>query len=122
MCEESTIKETAREFGLDWKAVKELEKEYLREKLKKAGDINPEIIGIDEIAIRKGHRYRIIVSDLLNKRVIWFNGPDRSEESMNLFYNSLSDKKKNIKLVLMDMWKAFYTIQQKKCQAGRYFI
>ncbi|GJQ47902.1 MAG: hypothetical protein HKUEN01_02880 [Candidatus Kuenenia stuttgartiensis] len=78
------------------------------EKLRRAGNPGPKVIGIDEISIRKGHRYRIIVSDLERKRVIWFGGKDRSEESMNLFYDELGvHKTRKIRLAVMDMWKAF---------------
>ena len=34
----------------------------------------PKVIGIDEISIRKGHTYRIVVSDLVRRRPIWFGG------------------------------------------------
>ena len=44
------------------------------------------MIGIDEISIRKGHTYRIVVSDLMRGRPIWFGGEDRSEASMDEFY------------------------------------
>jgi hypothetical protein len=47
--------------------------------LERAGMPSPQVIGIDEIAIRKGHTYRIVVSDLLRGRPIWFGGMDRSE-------------------------------------------
>jgi transposase len=88
-CESATIKDIANELHLDWKTVKELEKQYMREKLRRAGKPNPKIIGIDEIAIRKGHICRIIVSDLEKELPIWFGGIDRSEESMNLFYDEI---------------------------------
>lgn len=107
-CQESTIKTVAAELNLDWKTVKALEKEYLMEKLARAGEPAPHIIGIDEIAIRKGHVYRIVVSDLETKRPIWFGGSDRSEVSMNLFYEWLNSFRcKEIRLAVMDMWKAF---------------
>lgn len=107
-CQASTIKDVAEELDLDWKTVKNLEKEYLKEKLKRAGEINPEVIGIDEISIRKGHEYRIVVSDLKAKQPIWFGGIDRSEASMNMFYSMLNSlQKKEIRLAVMDMWKAF---------------
>ena len=107
-CESATIKDIAKELRLDWKTVKELEKQYMREKLRRAGKPNPKVIGIDEIAIRKGHIYRIVVSDLEKNRPIWFGGIDRSEESMNLFYDELGPVKSGrIRLALMDMWKAF---------------
>ena len=56
-----------------------------RTALKRAGTPAPQVIGIDEIAVRKGHSYRIVVSDLVRKRPIWFGGTDRSEVSMAAF-------------------------------------
>jgi len=80
----------------------------MEEQLLRTGVPAPKAIGIDEISIRKGHTYRIVVSDLLRHRPIWFGGKDRSEESMNIFYNGLGEKKRaGIHLAVMDMWKAF---------------
>ena len=80
----------------------------MREQLKRAGLPGPKVIGIDEISIRKGHTYRIVVSDLLRQRPIWFGGEDRSEASMDLFFKELGPKKtRGIRLAVMDMWKAF---------------
>ncbi|MBM4350410.1 MAG: ISL3 family transposase [Deltaproteobacteria bacterium] len=107
-CEAATVKDIAKELRLDWKTVKELEKQYMREKLRRAGNPRPKTIGIDEISIRKGHSYRIVVSDLERRRPIWFGGTDRSEESLKLFYEWLGPTKtKGIRLALMDMWKPF---------------
>jgi len=47
------------------------------------------VIGIDEISVRKGHEYRIVVSDLIRERPIWFGGDDRSESSMAQCYQGL---------------------------------
>jgi transposase len=67
-------------------------------------------IGVDEISIRKGHTYRIVVSDLLRFRPIWFGGKDRSEASMTMFYQWLGPKRsESIRLAVMDMWKPFRT-------------
>ena len=113
-CRASTIRDVGKELHLDWKTVKSLEKEYMLEQLRLAGNPAPKIIGIDEIAIRKGHTYRIVVSDLERGRPIWFGGKDRSEESMNMFYEWLGPKKsKQIRLALMDMWKAFENSARK---------
>lgn len=107
-CRVMTITDVAKEFRLDWKTVKELDKQYMREQLRKTGTPTPQVIGIDEISIRKGHTYRIVVSDLIRRRAIWFGGKDRSEASMDEFYAWLGPKKaKKIRLVVMDMWKAF---------------
>jgi transposase len=62
-CRDSTIKAIAEELDLDWKTVKELDKQYMREQLRRVGRPAPLVIGIDEVSIRKGHTYRIVVSD-----------------------------------------------------------
>jgi transposase len=109
-CRAATVRDVARELHLDWKTVKDLDKQYMREQLRRAGTPAPTVIGIDEISIRKGHTYRIVVSDLARRRPIWFGGVDRSEQSMDQFYAWLGPKKcRKIRLAVMDMWKAFRT-------------
>jgi transposase len=110
-CRSTTIKDLAKELHLDWDTVKTLEKQYMRAQLAKAGTPGPKAIGIDEISLRKGHTYRIVVSDLLRRRPIWFGGEDRKEASMALFYDWLGAKKtKGIRLAVMDMWKPFRNV------------
>lgn len=93
---------------MDWKTVKELDKYYMRVQLARAGKPRPKAIGIDEVSIRKGHTYRIVVSDLERRRPIWFGGADRSEESLDRFYRELGEKKSGrIRMAVMDMWKPF---------------
>ena len=92
-CRSATIKDIAEELQLDWETVKELDKQYMREQLERAGTPGPKVIGIDEVSIRKGHTYRIVVSDLERHRPIWFGGEDRSEASMDGFYRFIGEKK-----------------------------
>lgn len=107
-CRTATVRDVARELHLDGKTVKEWEMQYMREQLRKAGPPSPRIIGIDEIAIRKGHPSRIVVSDLVRRRVLWFGGQDRSEASMEMFYTWVGQKKAaGIRLAVMDRWKPF---------------
>jgi transposase len=107
-CSTSTIQDVAKELHLDWSAVKDLEIQYMQEKLRRAGKPNPKAIGIDEISIRRGHIYRIVVSDLVRHRAIWFGGEDRTEASMDLFFKELGPIRcRRIKLAVMDMWPAF---------------
>jgi transposase len=107
-CRTMTIKDVANELWLDWHTVKELEKEYMRKQLAKYPPTKAGVIGVDEVSVKKGHEYRIIVSDLERRRPIWFGGKDRTEESMDLFYKEIGpDKCAHIRLAVMDMWKAF---------------
>ena len=114
-CRGTAIKDVAKDLKLDWKTVKSLEKEYMREQLQRAGTPEPKAIGIDEISIKKGHTYRLVVSDLGRRRPIWFGGVDRSEQSLDLFYEWLGAKKTaGIQLAVMDMWRAFESSTMKQ--------
>ncbi len=114
-CQQASIRDVARDLKLDWDTVKTLEQQYMRAQLRRAGTPAPQAIGIDEIAVRKGHSYRIVVSDLVRKRPIWFGGTDRSEASMAAFYNWLGRKKsRKIRLAVMDMWRPFRTVAQAR--------
>jgi transposase len=107
-CRSATVKDVAEEMDLTWRTVKELDKQYMAEQLRQAGEPAPRVIGVDEISVGPRHSYRIVVSDLERKRAIWFGGKDRSEESMDEFFKWLGPEKSGqIRLAVMDMWKAF---------------
>lgn len=107
-CRGASIKEVAADLFLDWHTVKAMDKLYMREQLARAGEPRPAVIGIDEISIRKGHVYRIVISDLEREQPIWFGGVDRSEESLTMFYAFLGARRcARIRLAVMDMWRAF---------------
>ncbi len=98
----------AKELRLDWHTVKALEQQSMREQLQRAGTPEPRVIGLDEVPIKKGQTYRIVVSDLVRHRPIWFGGTDRSEASLDQFSTWLGPRKTaQIRLVVMDMWKPF---------------
>ena len=66
-CRSAAIKDIADELKLDWDTVKTLEKQYMQAQLERAGKPGPKAIGVDEISVRKGHSYRIVVSDLIRR-------------------------------------------------------
>jgi transposase len=107
-CRESTVRAIAEELHLHWHTVKELDKQYMREQLRRASCPAPRVIGVDEIAVGKRHSYRIVVSDLVRGRPIWFGGKDRSEASFDEFFSWLGPEKcRRIRVAVMDMWKPF---------------
>ena len=107
-CRAATIHDVAQELRLHWHTVKKLEMQYLREPLRRAGTPGPTVIGLEELSIKTGHPYRIVVSDLGRHRPIWFGGKDRSEASMDEFFAWLAPRKSGrIRLAVMDMWKPF---------------
>ena len=61
-----------------------------------------------------GHSYRIVVSDLVARRAIWFGGTGRTEADMDLFYAFLGKQNsRKIRLAVMDMWKPFRVSTQR---------
>src|SRR5512139_3330141 len=94
-CRQATIKDVAKELALDWHTVKALEMQYMEAQLARAGTPGPQVIGIDEIAISKGHTDRIVVSDLVCGRPMWFVGENRPEASMSRFYAWLGARKRS---------------------------
>lgn len=113
-CRLATVKDVAEDLHLEWHTVKDLDKAYMQEQLERVGHPTPEVIGIDELSIGPRHTYRIVVSDLLRHRPIWFGGSDRSEASLDAFYAWLGpEKSRRIRLVVMDMWRAFRASTRK---------
>lgn len=109
LCREMTNSAVAEIEHLHDSTVKNLDKIYMAKQNAEAGVPAPRIIGVDEISIRKGHDYRIVVSDLERGRPIWVGGRGRKEEDLDLFFQWLGEAKtRGIELVAMDMWKPFF--------------
>ena len=88
--------------------VKELDKLYMQQQVARVGRPAPRVIGIDEISIRKGHNYRVVVSDLERRRPLWVGGEGRKEVDLAQFFTALGvAKTRRIELAVMDMWKPF---------------
>jgi len=63
LCKVTTIADVARHFQLDWKAVKAIDKAFLEEACGQTDCSGLRILAVDEIAVRKGHRYMSVVID-----------------------------------------------------------
>jgi transposase len=80
----------------------------MRNQLKWQGKPQVSIMGVDEISVRKGHHYRVVVSDLERRRPIWFGGKGKSKKDLDLFFLENGEKRNGkIKIVAMDMSQAF---------------
>ena len=108
-CREMSVARVAEMNRLSWDAVRRIEKSYMRNLLAKhPPSENLRAIGVDEVSIRKGHTYAIVVADLDQRRPIWIGGEGRREEDMDLFFKEIGpDASKGIELAVMDMWRAF---------------
>jgi len=108
LCRDMSNKAVAERERLHDSTVKALDKLYMQKQVDRAGLPAPRVIGVDELSIRKGHTYRVIVSDLERGRPIWVGGEGRKELDLDAFFAEIGPKKASrIQLAVMDMWKPF---------------
>ncbi len=115
-CREMTVRRVAELNHLSWDQVRRMEMAYMRRLLEKRPPAaHLRAIGIDEISIRKGHTYAIVVADLDQQRPIWLGGQGRSEEDMKLFFDAMGPERyQTIRLAVMDMWKPFRNVTRQQ--------
>lgn len=101
------LKAIADAFDMDWRAVKEIDKENLKKRLDPPDFSGVERIAIDEIALEQGQSYATMVLDFDKHRVLWVT-KGRTKESLDEFYKMLGkDGCKKIKAAAMDMWDPY---------------
>jgi len=114
LCQFMTVSDVAKHVKLDWKTVKNIDKNHLEAKYGLPDYNNLKILAVDEIAIRKGHNYLTVVLDYLSGRVV-FIGKKRKAKTLKRFFNQMTAKqRKSIEAVAMDMWDPFINAVKKK--------
>ena len=100
--------------------VKDLDTRYMQQQVARAGTPAPRAIGVDEIAIRTGHTYRMVVSDLDRARPIWFGGQGRREVDVDQVFAALGARKTGrLQLAVMDMWRPFRNSLERNAPQAR---
>jgi transposase len=103
MCKMLPIKHVAEYFALSWDTVKAIDKAYLTRTLGPVDLEGVEVIGMDEFAIQRGHRYATLVVEVQTKRVLWI-GRGRGREDVRPFFELLGPEGcRHLKAVVMDM-------------------
>jgi transposase len=110
-----TVTEVAKHLSLDWKTVKNIDKFYLEGQYGQPNLDGLRILAVDEISVKKGHRYLTVVMDYLSGRVV-FVGKDRKAKTLMRFFNQMSaGQRKSIEAVAMDMWDPYIKAVKKNC-------
>lgn len=102
----STVEDVSRHLGMSWDTIKDIHKWALNIKFKRRKLKGLRYIGIDEIAVCKGHKYLTVVVDLETGRIVWV-AEGRDISSIEPFLKRLKRAKAPIKGIAMDMWSAY---------------
>jgi transposase len=115
LCKIMTIKEVAEHLELDWKTVKELHKRYLQGKFSGEDIGNPRILVIDEISLKKRHRYLTVIADWESGKVLGVR-EERSYKALKAFFDSLPEQvRTSIEAVAIDMWDPYIKAIKESC-------
>jgi len=102
-----TIQDVAHFLGTGWDMVKNIHKMKLKSMYKSRPLKNVKYMGIDEFAIRKGHKYMTIFVDLKDGRII-HAVEGKSKDDIRPFLNRLKRHARKLKAVAMDMSASYF--------------
>jgi len=119
LCKVMTVTDVARHFQLDWKTVKDIDKQFLEARYGQPDLNGLRILAVDEISIRKGHSYLTVVLNYETGHVVYV-GKERKARTLNRFFNQLTAKqRKSIEAIVMDMWDPYIKAVKKNCPPPR---
>ena len=105
-------KEVAARFGITWDLVARGVEYVVGFGLQHRDLSGVGAIGVDEIAVKKGHHYETLVYqiDAGAKRLLWI-GHERTKRTFRQFFDMLgTDRAKEIRVVCSDMWKPYLDV------------
>jgi transposase len=83
-----------------------MERAVLRGRAVKGGTM-PKLLGVDEKAIAKGHRYMTLVCDL-EAAAVEYIGEERRESSLSAYFEAFPEAtRQQIEAISLDMWPAY---------------
>lgn len=96
----------ARWLKVGWDTIKGIIKEQLQKRYSKPSLRNLKHLAIDEISVRKGHKYLTLVMNLETGAVI-FVGEGKGADALDPFWKQLGQRRRKVKAVSMDMSAAY---------------
>ena len=116
--------ETARRFKSSWQKVFTAVRFVVEYGLKFRDISNVESIGVDEISIRKGHKYLTVVYqiDQYFTRLLWV-GEGRKVKTLLRFFRGFGKSwTKQLKHICSDMWKPYLKVIKKKAPQANHIL
>jgi transposase len=104
----STVQDVSRLLGVSWNVVKRIHKMKLKKLYKKIDLKDVKYISVDEFAIKKGHEYMSVFTDIESGRII-HAVEGRTVNDITPFLLRLKKEARNLKAIAMDMSVAYIT-------------
>ncbi len=101
-----TLKDVALFLGIGWDCVKEILKSNLQRRFVRPHLRKVRYLAIDEISVRKGHKYLTLVMDLESGAVL-FVGDGKGAKSLEPFWVMLRRSRARVQAVATDMSTAY---------------
>jgi transposase len=115
LCKVMSIRHVAAFYGLAWTTVKRIDHRALAAELGLIDVTGVTVIGMDEFAIQKGHRYATVIVEPQRKRVLWV-GRGRGREDVRPFFELLGDDGcQRIQAAVMDMNAGYAEEVRARC-------
>jgi len=115
LCQVMSILHVARFYRLAWTTVKQIDLRHLQRTLGPVDLRAVTVIGMDEFAIQKGHRYATVIVEPCRKRVLWV-GRGRGREDVRPFFELLGVAGcARLQAAVMDMNAAYAEEVRARC-------
>ena len=101
-----TILDVARHLSVSWDTIKDIQKRYLKKRFSRPVLKDLRHMAIDEIAVKKGHRYLTVALDLESGAVI-FVGDGKGAEALEPLWKRLNHSRARVEAVAIDMSPAY---------------
>lgn len=115
LCKVMSIRHVAGFYGLSWTTVKRIDHRALAAELGPIDLAGVTVIGMDEFAIQKGHRYATVIVEPQRKRVLWV-GRGRGRADVRPFFELLGDEGcRRLQAAVMDMNAGYAEEVRARC-------
>ncbi len=110
-CKNSSLQRVVLQEDLCWKTVNSIFKKLAKRAIKQRSNIPPRALGIDEFAIKKGHKnYACVLIDLETGSIIDVL-PYRDKDSLNTYFKKMGDAFcQSVEVFSCDMWDGYVAV------------
>ncbi len=108
----STIQDVSRLLGMSWNVIKKIHKIKLEKLYRKIDITKIKYLSVDEFAIKKGHEYMTVFSDVESGRIV-YAVEGRKVEDIAPFLFKLKRKAKRLKAIAMDMSVSYISAMEQ---------